>query len=72
MDTNTTITVGVTIFVAILGSVAAYLNSLRIAARKDQLDHVDRQLRKPTARCSRSTRREIAGGVRRIPAGDES
>ena len=46
MDTNTTITVGVTIFVAILGSVAAYLNSLRIAARKDQLDHVDRQLRK--------------------------
>lgn len=46
MDTNTTITVGVTLFVAILGSVAAYLNSLRIASRKDQLDHVDRQLRK--------------------------
>lgn len=46
MDTNTTITVVVTIFVAVLGSVAAYLNSLRIAARKDQLDHVDRQLRK--------------------------
>jgi hypothetical protein len=46
MDTNTTITVGVTLFVAILGSVAAYLNSLRIASRKDQLDHVDRQLRR--------------------------
>jgi hypothetical protein len=46
VDTNTTITVGVTLFVAILGSVAAYLNSLRIASRKDQLDHVDRQLRK--------------------------
>jgi hypothetical protein len=46
MDTNTTITVVVTIFVAILGSLAAYLNSLRIASRKDQLDHVDRQLRK--------------------------
>ena len=46
MDTNTTITVVVTLFVAILGSVAAYLNSLRIASRKDQLDHVDRQLRK--------------------------
>ena len=45
MDTNTTITVAVTLFVAILGSVAAYLNSLRIASRKDQLDHVDRQLR---------------------------
>ncbi|MFL5542021.1 MAG: hypothetical protein ACJ8J0_23745 [Longimicrobiaceae bacterium] len=46
MDTNTTITVVVTLFVAILGSVAAYLNSLRIASRKDRLDHVDRQLRK--------------------------
>jgi hypothetical protein len=46
VDTNTTITVAVTIFVAILGSLAAYLNSLRIASRKDQLDHVDRQLRK--------------------------
>ena len=46
MDTNTTITVVVTVFVAILGSLAAYLNSLRIASRKDRLDHVDRQLRK--------------------------
>ena len=46
MDTNTTITVVLTLSVAVLGSVAAYLNSLRIASRKDQLDHVDRQLRK--------------------------
>src|ERR1041384_4214617 len=46
MDTNTTITVVVPILVAILGSLAAYLNSLRIASRKDRLDHVDRQLRK--------------------------
>ena len=46
MDVETTITVVATILVAILGSLAAYLNSLRIASRKDQLDHVDRQLRK--------------------------
>lgn len=46
MDVETTITVVATILVAIVGSLAAYLNSLRIASRKDQLDHVDRQLRK--------------------------
>jgi hypothetical protein len=46
MDAETTITVVATILVAIGGSTAAYLNSLRIASRKDQLDHVDRQLRK--------------------------
>ena len=46
MDANTTITVVATILVAIGGSLAAYLNTLRIASRKDQLDHVDRQLRK--------------------------
>ena len=45
MDVNTFVTLIVTIFLAVFGYLAAYLNNLRLEQRKEQLDHIERQLR---------------------------
>ena len=45
MDTQTIATLLVTVVVATAGYVAAYLNSLRLAQRKERLERLDRQLR---------------------------
>ncbi|HYJ81070.1 MAG TPA: hypothetical protein VEW03_15765 [Longimicrobiaceae bacterium] len=45
MDTNTSVTVIVTVLGALLGYLATYVNNVRIESRKNQLTRVDRQLR---------------------------
>lgn len=45
MDVKTSAPLAVSIILALLGYVATYLNSLRLARRKDRIDRLDRQLR---------------------------
>jgi len=45
MDIKTAATLAVTIVVALLGYLAKYLNDLRLAQRKERLEHVEKQLR---------------------------
>jgi hypothetical protein len=44
MDTKALVTLSVTILLAVAGYLAAYLNTLRLARRKDRLDRVSKQL----------------------------
>ncbi len=45
MDAKTIATLAVTVGVAVAGYLATYVNSLRLAQRKDRLDRLDRQLK---------------------------
>jgi hypothetical protein len=45
MDQKTVAPLVVTVFVALMGYVATYLNSVRLSQRKDRLERIDRQLR---------------------------
>ena len=45
MDQATTITLSVSIFLAILGYIAKYLNDLNITRMKERLERVNQQLR---------------------------
>lgn len=46
MDINTTITLLVSLFLALLGYFATYFNNLRLAQRKERLDRINQQLQK--------------------------
>jgi hypothetical protein len=45
MDQKTVATLTATVFVALMGYAATYLNSIRLSQRKDRLERIDRQLR---------------------------
>jgi hypothetical protein len=45
MDEKTVVTLAVTIFLAVAGYAATYLNSVRLSQRKDRVERIDRQLR---------------------------
>jgi hypothetical protein len=44
VDTTTLVTLSVTLVIAVAGYLATYLNTLRLARRKDRLDRVSKQL----------------------------
>jgi hypothetical protein len=45
MDTKTFITLLTTVFIAFVGYLVSYFNSIKLSQRKERLDRIDRQLR---------------------------